>query len=106
MATHGNSNDNEAEHHLYEIRDREYKDVYKYGICGAPLTTEGSSPRGKRQAKELNRAVRWLRFFSKVILTGIQGRLAAKEIETEYIENYRQEHGFAPPGNDSEEDTY
>lgn len=37
MKKHGNSNLNDAEHHLYEIVDREYDDVYKYGICGDPL---------------------------------------------------------------------
>lgn len=37
MKKHGNSNENEAEHHLYEIHDVERDDVYKYGICGDPL---------------------------------------------------------------------
>ena len=59
MKTHGNSNENDADHHLYEIRDKEYQDVYKYGICGSPLKEDGTSPRAKRQVRGLNRAVRW-----------------------------------------------
>lgn len=100
MKKHGNSNLNDAEHHLYEIVDREYNDVYKYGICGDPLNADGTSPRANRQVKEFNRAVRWLRFFAKVILTATPGRTAALKIEQEYIDAYRQQHGKTPPGNE------
>lgn len=104
MARHGNSNSNEEEHHLYEINDREFGDVYKYGICGEPLLRDGTSPRGRRQVKELNRAVRWLRFFHKVLVSCIPGRIAAKELEDQYIADYEAKTGKAPPGNDTSED--
>lgn len=104
MAQHGNANNNEAEHHLYEIRDREYKDVYKYGICGDPLLPDGSSPRGRLQTRELNRAVRWLRFFHQVLVSGIRGRVEARRLEDEYIAQYQQKNGVPPPGNDTAED--
>lgn len=32
MSEHGNSNKNNKPHHLYEIRDSEDDDVFKYGI--------------------------------------------------------------------------
>jgi hypothetical protein len=102
MKKHGNSNENEADHHLYEIRDKEYQDVYKYGICGEPLRPDGSSPRAARQVQELNRAVRWLRFFANVLLVNIPGRLTAKKLENDYIEKHKQEHGIIPPGNEEE----
>lgn len=103
MSKHGNSNDNAADHHLYEVLDREHNDVYKFGICGDPLLEDGTSPRGRGQVKELNRAVRWLRFFHRVLLTHIPGRVAARRIEDEYIADYTKRHGFPPPGNDTTE---
>lgn len=33
MKKHGNSNDNDAEHHLYEIHDVERNDVYNTGFA-------------------------------------------------------------------------
>jgi hypothetical protein len=102
MKKHGNRNDNEAEHHVYEIRDREYEDVYKYGICGEPLNDDGTSPRAQRQVRELNRAVRWRRFFANIIATEIPGRIAAKKIEDRMNLGYKEQNGCFPPGNDTE----
>jgi hypothetical protein len=99
MKKHGNCNENDEEHHLYEIRDKKYKDVYKYGICGGPLNPDGTSPRAQIQVNEFNRAVRWLRFFANVLLKGIPGRVEAKKLETEYNQRYKDEHGHFPPGN-------
>lgn len=102
MKTHGNSLENNAPHHIYAIDDHSYEDLYKFGLCGDPLNSDGSSPRGNRQANELNRAVRWRRFFSRVVLTNIPGRAAALSIENEYIEAYTKAHGHPPPGNVTE----
>lgn len=96
---HGNSNQNEAEHHLYEIRDEERKGVFKYGICGDPLNRDGSSPRANQQTRFLNAAIGWARFFANILLVGIPGRLEAKRHEDEHIEAYRKIHGQNPPGN-------
>jgi len=63
MKKHGNSNENEAEHHLYEIHDVERDDVYKYGICGDPLNPDRTSPRANRQIHDYNRAFGWIRFW-------------------------------------------
>jgi hypothetical protein len=99
MGKHGNHNENEADHHLYEIRDRRGNDVYKYGICGRPLNRDGSSPRANEQVSVLNLAMRWACFFAKVILTGIPGRARALEIEDEHIAVYEKDFGSRPPGN-------
>ncbi len=99
MKPHANSHENQEEHHLYEIYDTTEDDVYKYGICGSPLCSDGSSPRANRQVREYNRLVGFLRFLSKVLLIGIPGRKRAEEIEEEYIEGYEAKHGRRPRGN-------
>lgn len=65
MKKHGNSFENEEEHHLYEIRDRETKDVFKYGICGKPLRPDSTSSRANAQVRLFNKLVGWSRFFCK-----------------------------------------
>ena len=99
MKKHANRNDNDNEHHLYEIYDHELSTTYKYGICGNPLNVDGSSPRANIQVKEANRLVRWSRFFARILLIGIHGRVEAKRMEDEYIEAYRVKHGSKPAGN-------
>ncbi len=80
MAKHGNSQENDAEHHLYEIRDRRMDDTFKYGISSKPLNKDGSSPRANEQVGYLNRAMRWACFFAKVLVTGIPGRKKAEDM--------------------------
>ena len=99
MKQHGNSNQNDADHHLYEIYDEERKDNYKYGICGDPLYPDGSSPRANRQVNFLNGAVGWVRFLVNILLIGIPGRIEAKRIENEHIAAYREKNGSKPRGN-------
>lgn len=99
MAKHGNSHENDAEHHLYEIRDRRLDDVHKYGISGRPLNKDGTSPRANEQVNYLNRAMHWACFFAKVLVTGIAGRLRAEEMEEEYIRDFEAKNGARPPGN-------
>jgi hypothetical protein len=99
MKPHANSHENDAEHHLYEIFDVERDTVYKYGICGKPLLSDGTSPRANEQIATFNRAVGLVRFFATVLLTGIPGRKRAEEIEDEYVDVYRKKHGHNPPGN-------
>ena len=97
---HGNDKRNQNEHHLYEIRDRQRNGLYKYGICGKPLNKDGPSPRANEQVSLFNRVAGWSRFFANILLTGIRGRRKAEEIEDEYINQYKKEHGHKPPGND------
>ena len=54
MKGHGNSNDNNKPHHLYEIRDSVDDDVFKFGISHDPIDEEGQSNRMKIQVNFLN----------------------------------------------------
>ncbi len=45
MSKHGNSLDNPNPHHLYEIRDTNDDDVFKYGITDDPIGIDGMSKR-------------------------------------------------------------
>lgn len=96
---HGNSKKSKRIHHLYEIRDQKENDVYKYGICGKPLNKDGSSPRANKQVSLFNTVVGWVRFFARILLTDIPGRKRAEEMENQYIETYRKNHGRPPRGN-------
>lgn len=87
------------EHHLYEIRDNLENDLYKYGISGKPLNSDGSSPRATEQILLFNRLVGWIRYTGSILLTGISGRKRAEEIEEEYIKEYIKTHGHRPRGN-------
>ena len=99
MKEHGNSHDNREEHHLYEIRDRERKAIFKYGISGKPLNADGTSARANAQVRLFNKVAGWSRFFANILLTGIKGRKRAEEIEDEYISDYEKRYGEKPPGN-------
>jgi hypothetical protein len=99
MSVHKNSNKNMDDHHLYEIIDSEDNTIYKYGICGQPLNSDGTSPRANEQVSIFNRLVGYIRYFANILLTGIHGRVKAKEIENKYIAKFEQEHGYRPRGN-------
>jgi hypothetical protein len=99
MKGHGNRNDNDKPHHLYEIRDSVDDDVFKYGISHDPVDEEGQSNRMKRQVNFLNLGVKWLRFFAQILLFDIPSKKEAKRIEEEYIQNYKKQHGKKPRGN-------
>jgi hypothetical protein len=99
MRPHGNSHGNIDLQHLYEIYDIELQEVYKYGICGEPLSLDGTSPRANRQVREFNRVVGYHRFTAKVLLTDISGRKKAEETEEYYVQHFEQQHGRRPRGN-------
>ena len=82
---HGNSHKNQDPHHLYEIYDKEEEG--------------GLSRRIRRQLRILNLAAGWLRYFARILRTGIPGRLRAEEIEDEYIKAFETEKGRMPRGN-------
>lgn len=99
MKFHGNSKQNDKEHHLYEIYDREEKDVFKYGISDKKIEEDGYSARMREQVDYLNRAVGWLRFFAKILIQGIFGKEKARGLEDEHVDEYREKHGRNPRGN-------
>jgi len=67
MKFHGNSKQNNKEHHLYGVYDSEENDVFKYGISDKKIEEDGYSSRMREQVDYLNRAVGWLRFFQKFL---------------------------------------
>lgn len=97
--THGNSYENDAPHHLYEIQDKEEDDIFKYGISYWPFGKDGLSKRIRDQLSFLNTIAGWPRYFANILLKNIAGREEARRIEDEYIDAYRQEHGRRPKGN-------
>ncbi len=99
MKMHANSHDNDAAHHLYAIFDVERNTIFKYGISGKPLLSDGFSPRADEQVQLYNRVVGMKRFFATVILTDIKGRKEAERIENDYITTYRNINGTNPIGN-------
>lgn len=99
MGIHKNSNENMDDHHLYEIIDSEENIVYKYGICGKPLNSDGTSPRANEQVTMFNRLVGYVQYFANILLIGIPGRVKAKQIEKGYISKFEQENGRRPRGN-------
>lgn len=99
MSKHGNSYENEEEHHLYDVHDLELDTTFKLGISADELEADGTSPRGNEQARYSNKVVGYYRFVSRVLISGIMGRRKARQIEDEHIENYKKQHGHYPRGN-------
>ena len=99
MAFHGNSNKNDNPHHLYGIYDKVDESLFKYGISHDPLEADGLSDRIRVQISYINLAVRWQRFYAKILIINIQGREKAKTIETQFIDAYHRKHGKNPRGN-------
>ena len=96
---HGNSKKSDKPHHLYEIRDSKRNDVFKFGISGEPLNSDGSSPRAKAQVQLFNALVGWARFFARVLMTNIPGRRKARDLEDQFIDEYERKYGERPRGN-------
>jgi hypothetical protein len=99
---HGNDLNNDLEHHLYEIFDKQKETTYKYGISCTELNEDGASSRADEQSAVFNRIAGWIRFISKVLIKNISGRKKAKEIEEQFIDEYELKHGKRPNGNPPE----
>ena len=96
---HGNSLKNNNPHHLYEIRDKEDGNVFKYGISHDPIDKDGLSKRIRIQLDILNLGADWIRYFARILIKNILGRKKAKKIEREYIDDYEKRYGRKPRGN-------
>jgi hypothetical protein len=97
--THGNSHQNDKPHHLYEIRDKQEEDIFKYGISADPIEADGLSKRLRNQLNFMNLIAGWLRFFGNILIRDIPGRAEAEKLEREHIDAYRKIHGRNPKGN-------
>jgi hypothetical protein len=96
---HGNSNENDKNHHLYQIIDNSDNVVFKYGISDDPLNEDGSSPRANTQVSLFNNVVGFIRFYATVLISGIKGRINAKTLENQYINEFEKLNGAKPRGN-------
>ncbi|MEM8527848.1 MAG: hypothetical protein AAGG68_24615 [Bacteroidota bacterium] len=96
---HGNSRQNQEEHHLYEIIDSVDNDVVKYGISAEEISEDGYSSRMRLQINFVNSFVGWMRFFGRILVKGIKGRIKAEQIEQEHIKEYEEKNGQKPRGN-------
>ncbi len=99
MSAHGNSNLNTKPHHLCEIRDSVDDEVFKYGISHDQVDDDGYSNRMRVQVNFLNLGVNWPRFFARILVLDIYGRMEAKRMERKYIRQYSVQHGSKPRGN-------
>jgi len=96
---HGNSNSNPDEHHLYGIFEVETNELYKYGISNQPLNDDGSSPRANQQLSVFNQLFGYIKFYAKVLINKISGRIEVKKLENTYIANHIAKFGKPPRGN-------
>ena len=97
---HGNSLDNDADHHLYAIYDAENNDeVFKFGISHDAIDEDGLSDRVRKQLSVYNLVAGFIRFFAKILIRNIPGRRKARQMEDAHIDAYVKKHGKRPPGN-------
>lgn len=99
MSKHGNSKENDRQHHLYGIYEDKTNDLFKYGISAGPIGPDGTSKRMRSQVNFLNLAAGFIKFVARILLFNIPGRREAERIEQEYIDAYREKHGENPRGN-------
>jgi hypothetical protein len=96
---HRNSLSNDEPHHVYEIRDKQEDDTFKYGISSDPIGADGLSKRIRQQLNLLNLVDNWERFYAVILIENIEGRVEAKKIESTFIKTYRLKKGRNPKGN-------
>jgi hypothetical protein len=96
---HRNSYKNEEPHHLYAIIDKIDDSIFKYGISCKPIGKDGISERMREQVNLINRIDRWNRFFAVILIVDIQGKRAARHIESQHIRDYEKLNGERPRGN-------
>ena len=72
--SHGNSLDNDKQHHLYEIRDEQEGTAFKYGISDDPIDEDGLSRRVRRQVHFMNLVVGFVRLIGRILIRDIPGR--------------------------------
>lgn len=96
---HGNSLESTDINHLYEIRDIQENDTFKFGISHDPLEADGLSRRLRDQINLYNVVVGFVRFFARILIKNIPNRKEAVRLEKEKIQAYKEEHGRKPRGN-------
>jgi len=98
-SVHGDSGLSTRPQHLYEIYDWEMGETYKFGISGARLNANGSSPRANRQVNQLNRDAGYDRFSAEVLEVG-PDRAWMLDVEREVVRDFWERFGRSPVGNE------
>lgn len=96
---HGNCLENSKPHHLYEIKDTQEKDIFKYGISADPVEEDGLSKRLRKQVNFMNLVTGFIRFVGSILIRDIEGRQKALDLEDKYIGAYFEKHDRNPRGN-------
>lgn len=96
---HGNSNDNDALHHLYEIWDDQDVETFKYGVSHDLIEDDNLSKRLRKQLVILNLAAGFVRYIGRILVRGIRGKKEAKRLEDQYTDAFEAKHGRMPRGN-------
>jgi hypothetical protein len=96
---HGNSLKNDAPHHLYEIFDIQEDDTFKYGISQDEIEADGLSKRLRDQVSFYNVVSGFIRFFARILITNIPGRIEALKTEKDHIQAYKDKNKRKPRGN-------
>jgi RHS repeat-associated protein len=122
---HGNNASSTNPQHVYEIKDNQTGETYKYGISGRPLNQDGSSPRANTQVNALNNNPSLAaqktgeatdtsrfgpgkedRFTATLVKKDIQGdskgtaREKALALEQKKVDKFYDKNGRRPNGND------
>jgi hypothetical protein len=63
------------------------------------IDSNGLSDRVRKQLIFINSAVDWERFYGKILVINIDGRINARVLEDEYINAYEVEFGQKSRGN-------
>ena len=86
---HGNRLDTPGPHDVYVIRDRSSGRIYHFGETGRGFETRGTEwVRALKEDYGLNTVVEYLRT--------VDGKAAAKALETRYIKTYEKAFGIKP----------
>ena len=78
---HGNSKQNKNTQHLYEIRDKETDDIFKYGISAGAFGADGLSKRMRDQLTLYNLIAGWKRYHVHILIYDIPNRITALALE-------------------------
>ena len=96
---HGNSLDNDAPHHVYEINDIQENEIFKYGISQDPIEADGLSKRLRDQLNLYNVVAGFVRFFARILIRNIPNRIEALDLEEQHIDAHEKKFGKKPRGN-------
>ncbi len=96
---HGNDKRSIKPQHIYKIFDFVDWVIYKFGISGSKLNKDGSSPRANSQVNQKNKEAGEIKFSAEVLLTDVENREKALEIEKQLVTEFFEKNDENPEGN-------